>query len=108
MTKNDEEISRLKALNASLLRKLKGVRAARKRDAENYEKTITNVKNSFDIVVDELQDRKQQANFDYLSYMLCSLQHILVEDGLLTVDQWEGVVDQSDTMYKSFFKKDEK
>lgn len=45
-----EEITRLKTLNASLMRKLKGVRAARKRDAVNYDENLLHVKSSFDYV----------------------------------------------------------
>lgn len=61
---NDEngEIARLKALNASLLRKLKGVRAARRRDAVHYEENLTHVKDSFDFIFDNFCGKKQKTN----------------------------------------------
>lgn len=106
---NDEngEIGRLKALNASLLRKLKGVRAARKRDAVNYEENLTHVKNSFDFIFDTFCGKKQKNKLDYQTFMICGLQSYFIENDLLTYEQWENAISRVNGNYNDLFGKDE-
>lgn len=73
MPKENEEIDRLKSLNASLMRKLKGVRAARKRDAVNHEENLLHVKNSFDFVFSIYCEKKEKSQNGLLDiYVLWS------------------------------------
>lgn len=106
MTNEAEEIAHLKALNASLMRKLKGVRAARKRDAVNYEENLTHVKNGFDTIVSVMFDKKQRAKLNFQSYMFYGLEAYFVNGTTMTPELWNDAVQYVTDCYKILHKDD--
>lgn len=87
----NKKIEALKRERESLLRKLNGVRAARKRDQVNAHARLSNSITTFSSVIQSLVDRKAEARADRLSFIFWHLRNALVESGKLTQSEWEGL-----------------
>ena len=74
-----KEILALKRERKSLLRKLKGVRAARLRDQANADECLRNCINTSNSVIRSLLDKKAETRADRLDFVLWHLSSNLVE-----------------------------
>lgn len=85
----NKKIEALKRERESLLRKLNGVRAARKRDQVNAHARLSNSITTFSSVIQSLIDRKAEARADRLSFIFWHIRNALVESKL-TQSEWEN------------------
>ena len=83
-----KEILALKRERKSLLRKLKGVRAARLRDKAEADKKLHNCITTFTSVIQSLEDRKAETRADRLDFIFWHLRNALIESKLTTTE-WE-------------------
>lgn len=87
----EKEILALKHERESLLRKLKGVRAARTRDQAKADKRLRNCINTSSSVIQSLIDKKAETRADRLDFILWHMSNKLVESSKLTQSEWEGL-----------------
>lgn len=85
-----EVIRTLKKERKSLLRKLKGVRAARERDLAKADERLRNCINTSSSVIQSLIDRKAETRADRLDFIFWWLSHNWIESGKMTQSEWEG------------------
>lgn len=86
-----KEILALKHERESLLKKLKGVRAARTRDLAKADERLRNCISTASEVIQSLVNKKAETRADRLDFILWHLSNNLVESGKLTQSEWEGV-----------------
>ena len=86
----NQKIQALKKERLSLLRKLKGVRAAKVRDLAKADERLRNCINTSSSVIQSLLDKKAETRADRLDFILWHLSNNLVESGKLTQNEWEG------------------
>ena len=86
-----KEILTLKHERDSLLKKLKGVRAARERDLAKADEQLRKCIATASEVIQSLVDKKAETRADRLDFILWHLSNNLVESGKLSRSEWEGV-----------------
>lgn len=86
----EKEILALKHERESLLRKLKGVRAARVRDLAKANARLHNCITTFSCNIQSLIDRKAETRADRLDFIFWWLRHNWIESGKMTQSEWEG------------------
>lgn len=84
----NKKIEVLKRERVSLLRKLKGVRAARLRGQANADERLRNCINTSNSVIRSLLDKKAETRADRLDFVLWHIRNALVESEL-TQSEWE-------------------
>lgn len=87
----EKEILALKNERKSLLRKLKGVRAARTRDLAKADERLRKEITASSSIIQSLLDRRAEARADRVDFVLWHLSNNLVESGKLTQSEWEGL-----------------
>lgn len=85
-----EVIRTLKKERLSLLRKLKGVRAARTRDLAKADERLRNCITTSSSVIQSLIDKKAETRADRLDFIFWWLSHNWIESGKMTQSEWEG------------------
>ena len=86
----EQEILALKRERASLLRKLKGVRAARVRDQTKSSALLHNCIEAYNCIIQGLVDKATAARADKLDFIFWWLSHNWIESGKMTQSEWEG------------------
>lgn len=87
----EKEILALKHERESLLRKLKGVRAARVRDLAKADERLRKEIVSSSGIIQSLLDKKTKTQVDRLNFVFWHLSNYLVESGKITQSEWEGL-----------------
>lgn len=82
------EVQKLERERLGLLRKLKGVRAARVRDLAKADERLRNEIASSSSIIQSLIDRKAETRADRLDFIFWHLRNALVESKL-TQSEWE-------------------
>lgn len=100
----EKEILALKRERKSLLRKIKGVRAARLRDKVEADKKLHNCITTFTSVIQSLEDRKAEARANRLDFIFWHLRNALVESKL-THNEWEHFYLSAADAYTRRYKK---
>lgn len=85
----EKEILALKRERASLLRKLKGVRAARIREQTKADARLHNCVETYTHIVQMLVDKKAEARADRLDFVFWYLSDALTSSGKLKHSEWE-------------------
>lgn len=86
----DKKIQALERERASLLRKLKGVRAARTRDLAKADERLRNSITTSSSLIQSLLDKKAETRADRLSFIFWWLRYNWVESGKMTQSEWDG------------------
>lgn len=86
----EKEILALKHERASLLRKLKGVRAARIREQTKADARLHNCVETYNSLLQRIVDRKAEARADRLDFVFWYLSDALISSGKLTHSEWEN------------------
>ena len=82
------EIQKLERERLGLIRKLKGVRAARTREQTKANARLHNCITTFTSIVQSLVDKKAEARADRLDFVFWYLRNALIESKL-TMTEWE-------------------
>lgn len=85
----EKEILALKRERASLLRKLKGVRAARIREQTKADARLHNCVETYNSLLQRIVDREAEARADRLDFIFWHLSDALVSSGKFTQSEWE-------------------
>ena len=85
----EKEILALERERLGLLRKLKGVRAARKRDQVNAHARLNNSITTFSSIIQSLLDRRAETRADRLDFIFWHMRNALVSSCKLTTTEWE-------------------
>ena len=85
----NKEILALKRERASLLRKLKGVRAARIREQTKADARLHNCVETYNSLLQRIVDREAEARADRLDFVFWYLSDALISSGKLTHSEWE-------------------
>lgn len=102
----NKEIQTLKRERLSLLKKLKGVRATRKRDLTKADERLRKEIVASSGIIQSLLDKKAETRADRLDFILWHLSNNLVESGKLTQSEWEGVYLAALNAYTRMHKKE--
>lgn len=84
----NKKIQALERERLGLLRKLKGVRAARFRDKTKANARLYNCVETYNYIVQSLVDRKAETRADRLDFIFWHLRNALVESKLTQIE-WE-------------------
>lgn len=102
----NKKIKKLEHERKNLLRKLKGVRAARLRDNTKANARLHNCVESYNHIVQSLVDRKAEARADRLDSVIWHLSDALVSSGKLSQSEWEDFYLSALDAYKKMHKKE--
>lgn len=94
-----QAIRMLAAENKSLKRKLKGVRLARKRDAEKAKETLDWFVDKMSRSLKSTQSKKVTAMTIYLKFLLDEIMEQLIETGKINLGDW---IDADDSAHKKW------
>ena len=101
----EREILALKNERKSLLKKLKGVRAARLRDLAKADERLRHCINTSSNVIRALVDKKAETRADRLDFILWHLSDTLVTSGKLSQSEWEDAYSAALNEYTKMHKR---
>ena len=87
----NKKIEALKRERASLLRKLKGVRAARIREQTKADARLHNCVETYNSLLQRIVDREAEARADRLDFIFWYLRHNWIESGKISLGEWEDL-----------------
>ena len=104
----EKEILALKRERASLLRKVKGVRAARIREQTKADARLHNCVETYNSLLQHIVDRNAEARADRLDFIFWHIRNALVSSGKLTHSEWEDFYLAAADAYAKRYKEDSK